>query len=315
MKKIYSILVLASAFLTACQDDSVEIPTLDVSIEKTNYVEGELAQFQLTGNADFVTFYSGEVGSRYEFSERSSEKGTPILSFKSAVANGSQESSLQLLISQDLAMVGTRDSAVVAQGITSATWSNITDRADWATNSSNKGSGDIDLSDFSDKPVYIAFKYTAYPGSVQNKWTISSLEVKNNLADSTSYTIANHGTSAINNYGISTTTSPGWLGRNIVNSYNWGVSSTNFVITGSTNASTATEAEAWCISGPIDLTHVTPDVGKLVKNMSASMTDYEYQFNTAGEYKVSFVGKASNVYGTEDVVKELNVVVQPLEDE
>lgn len=315
MKYIYTIVVLAFVFLTSCQDDSVEIPTLDVSVEKTNYVEGELAQFQLTGNADFVSFFSGEVGSRYEFADRTSEEGTPILSFNSALANGSQESSLQLLISQDLSMLGIRDSASVAQGITTATWTDITDRAEWATSSSNKGSGDIDLTDFTDKPVYIAFKYTGYSGSIQNKWTISSLEVKNILADSTSYTIANHGTSTINNYGISTTTSPGWLGRNVINSYNWGVSSTNFVITGSTNAATATEAEAWCISGPIDLTHVTPDVGKLVKNMSASMTDYEYQFNTAGEYKVSFVGKASNIYGAEEVVKELDVVVQPLEED
>lgn len=74
-------------------------------------------------------------------------------------------------------------------------------------------------------------------------------------------------------------------------------------------------AEAWCISGPIDLTHVTPDVGKLVKNMSASMTDYEYQFTTPGDFKVSFVGKTSDVYGTENVVKELNVVVNPLTEE
>ncbi|MCK0146482.1 DUF5017 domain-containing protein [Arenibacter sp. F26102] len=315
MKNIYSMIVLACAFLTSCQDDSVDLPTLNVSVEKSEYVEGELAQFQLTGNADFVTFFSGEVGSRHEFSGRTSAEGTPIMSFNSALANGSQESSLQLLISQDLYMLGTRDSATVAQGITTATWTDITDRAEWATSSSNKGSGDIDLTDFSDKPVYLAFKYKGYPGSVQNKWTISSLAVKNNLADSTSYNIANHGTSAINNYGVSTTVSPGWVGSNLVNSYNWGVSSSNFVITGSTNAGTAAEAEAWCISGPIDLTHVTPDVGKLVKNMSASMTDYEYQFNTAGEYKVSFVGKASNIYGAEEVVKELDVVVQPLEED
>lgn len=315
MKNIYSILILVGVLLTACQDDSVEVPTLNVSVNKTEFVEGELAQFQLTGSADFVTFFSGEVGSRYEFSERLSAEGTSILSFNSAVANGIQESSLQLLVSQDMTIEGERDSLAVAQGITSATWTDITDRAEWATSSSSTSSGDIDLTDFSNKPVYLAFKYTGYPGSVQNKWTISSLVVQNNLPDSTSYTIANHTTSTINNYGISTTTSPGWVGRNLVNSYNWGVSSTNFAITGSTNAGAAVEAEAWCISGPIDLTRVTPNVGKLVKNMAASMTDYEYQFNTAGEYKATFVGKASNVYGEEDVVKEVNIVVQPLEEE
>ncbi|MRX65386.1 DUF5017 domain-containing protein [Maribacter luteus] len=314
MKNIYSIIVLASVFFTACQDDSVDIPTLNVSVDKTEYLEGELAQFQLTGNADFVTFFSGEVGNRYEYFERTSEKGTSILSFKSALANGTQESSLQLLVSQDLSIEGIRDSAAVAQGITTATWSDITDRAAWANSGESKASGDIDLTDFSDKPVYLAFKYRGYPGSVQNKWTISSLAVRNNLPDSTSYIIANHGTSTINNYGISSTTSPGWISRNIVNSYNWAVSSTNFVITGSTDEGTASDAEAWCISGPIDLTHVTSDVGILVKNMAASMPDYEYQFNTAGEYKVTFVGKASNVYGEEAVVKEINIVVQPSDE-
>lgn len=240
MKNIYSIIVMACILLVACQDDSVELPTLDVSVDKTEYVEGELVNFQLSGNANFVTFFSGEVGSRYEFSERTSAEGTPILSFNSALENGSQDSSLQLMISQDLTIVGDRDSTAFAKAITSATWTDITERAEWATNGSNKNSGEIDLTDFSDAPVFIGFKYTGYSGSVQNKWTISSLEVKNQLTDSTTYTIANHYNAAINNYGVSTTVSPGWVGRNLVNSYNWGVSSNNFVITGATDAETAT---------------------------------------------------------------------------
>lgn len=301
---IFSIVAMAAV---SCQEENQGATSFDISVNKTEYTTAEFVKFLISGNPDILTFYSGEVGKRQEFANRITADGTPVLNFNSALANGTQAESIFLLVSQDFAGIGS-DNTQAAQNIAAATWTDITDKAAWATSSSNKASGNIDLSEFKNKPVFLAFKYKGYTGSKQNKWTISSLTVKNNLSDGTSYTIANHTNTAITNYSVATVISPGWAGRTITG-VAWVTSTSNFVITGSTDEDTTQESEAWCLSGPLDLTCVSPDVGTTIKNMSANLTEYEYQYTTAGEYRVSFVGTANNIYGAAEEVKHVDISI------
>ncbi|WP_345949742.1 DUF5017 domain-containing protein [Mucilaginibacter sp. PAMB04274] len=275
--------------------------------------------FKFSGNPDMITFYSGEVGKRYEYISRTNATGTPQLQFSSLRANGSQAGSLSLLISTDFkgAKAGlvngvfTRDTAGTNANIAAATWTDITGRATLSTGAAAAvSSGTINLSEFSKgQPVFLAFKYTAAPGSIQNKWTITNFAITNVLSDNTSYTIANLNgpASAISNYGVNTF-GPGWAvsfdpAKN-TNNIGWVYTDkTSLVITGAATAAAATAGvEAWAITGPIDLTRVTPDAGTSIKNITAKLPSYQYNYAAPGKYNAVFVA----VNATSDESRSLN---------
>lgn len=271
--------------------------TFNVQAESTTVSVGDTVTFSFSGNPDVITFYSGEPGRRYEYRDRTSAEGTPLLRFRTIRANGSQPNSLSLLVSNNFEGVLVSDTPATINRIRNAVWTDLTARATLSGGAAGAvASGNIDLSDLSaqGKPVYIAFKYTAQAGSTQNKWTIDSFTVKNVLADGTSYVNANMNAWNISytNYGVATF-SPGFFACKLSNTYNWSISSTNLVITGATSAAAATApAEAWVMIGPIDLKKVTPDMGVPVKTVSQSTADllYNYIYTVTGEYKAVFSG-------------------------
>jgi hypothetical protein len=288
----------------------------------------DTVKFAFTGNPDIITFFSGEVGKRYEFATRANATGTPNLQFSSLRATGAQANSLQVLVSTDFKGVVTntvygalvRDTTATNANIATAIWTDITSRATLSTGAATAvASGVIDLSDLSKgQPVYIAFKYIATAGTIQNKWTISGLSVNNVLADGTTYTIANLNapTTSFTNYG-NVTYGPGWavsydLAKN-ANKYAWVFTDkTSLVITGATTAPLATAgAEAWAIMGPIDLTRVTPDAGINLKIISSRLSSYQYNYATAGSFNSVFVASNNTVDASSAIVKTLPVTITP----
>jgi len=321
---------IALAF-TSCSKDIENKPLdFDVTVSKKDgtvsdtYTTNDSLNFVFKGNPDLITFYSGEVGRQYINKDRTSADGTPILQFTSLRATGSQANSLALLISSDFKGIASkpgttvRDTAVTNVNIANAEWSNITTNAVLSTGSAIT-SGDIDLSSFANlgKPVYIAFKYVATAGTIQNKWTITALSLINKLADGSSYTIGNLGApnTEIKNYGV-TTYSPGWWvsydeAKN-ANKYPWVFTAgTSLVITGAATAVAATaSAEAWAIMGPIDLRKVSPDVGVGLKSMIAKMESYPYKYPTATQSEPTFVAANSTVDGSSTIVKQVQVTIK-----
>jgi hypothetical protein len=314
MKKIF-IFITALATLSSCLKvkEEPKTPDFDVSIVKATYTLGDPTVFNFTGNPDFITFYSGEQGAKYDYKDRSTAAGTPKLQFTSARNAGVQANSLHLMVSNDFAGLGA-DSTATAANISSATWTDITSRATLATTATAVASGAIDLSDIlaAGKPVYIAFKYNAVTGSIQNKWTITGLTVTNTLPDNSVYTIANLNSTAITNYLVATLFSPGWAAYKYVGSYNWVVTAgSSLVVTGAATAATATTApEAWTFMGPLALNRVSNDVGTPVKDAISRVISSTYTFKTAGTFTVTFVAANNNVYGSKETVKQLTVTVQ-----
>ncbi|MGV8092721.1 MAG: DUF5017 domain-containing protein [Mangrovibacterium sp.] len=310
-KLIYtSIFFTGLLILHACNQDEFAQFTFDVSTLKSSYEVGETIEFNFSGNPYMITYYSGESGKKYENRDRTTVQGLPKLRFTSLVASGTQVNSLHLMVSSDFQGIVTGDDAATLNNIAKATWTDITSRATLSSGTS-AASGAIDLSNFAalEKPVYIAFKYTAESGSIQRKWTISGLTVTNELPDGSIYTLANLTSSAISNYGNSNLFSPGWVSYNIINSFKWTVGST-LVITGATTAAAATDpAEAWVFTGPIDLHKVTPDLGVPVKTITTRMNSYTTRYTVPGTYTATFVGSNANVYGVTEKKKQIELTI------
>ncbi|MBC9929842.1 DUF5017 domain-containing protein [Chitinophaga qingshengii] len=299
----------------ACKKElPLKSPDFDATVAKNSYSVNDTIAFQFSGQPDFITFYAGLPGSRYEYRDRTTQAGTPVLQFTSARANGSQPNSLQVMVSADFAGVAA-DTAITLANIGKASWTDITGKAVLSAGAA-ANSGPIDLSDFANagKPVYLAFRYTAVAGSVQNKWTITNLTVNNNLKDGTTYLIGNLNAfnTAIINYGNSSF-SPGWVSYKIANTYAWTISAgTSLVITGATNKDLAAPAEAWVFMGPLNLQKVTPDAGVPIKNVGENMSKfpYNYQYTTPGTYKATFVGANINKDQQKSVVKTLDITIR-----
>ncbi|MFT3822777.1 MAG: DUF5017 domain-containing protein [Chitinophagaceae bacterium] len=308
-------LIIPVALLSACSKQlSNNDTTFTVTAQQATVKAGDTVRFDFSGSPDMITFYSGEVGKRFNYRGRSSADGTPVLRFRSLRANGSQSNSLAVMVSGDFQGIAVGDTATTISRIGAATWSDITSRATLSTGTVIS-SGNIDLSDFTgaNKPVYVAFRYSAQIGSVQNKWTIDSFTIKNVLSDGTSYEIANHNAynTVYTNYGVSTY-SPGFVNYRVRNIYNWIISNTSLVITGADSAPWATDtAEGWAIIGPIDLKKVTPDVGTVIKIVSQNIGDvkFSYRYTKAGTYEATFYGGRVSMDEDQRDTKSITITV------
>lgn len=318
MLKYMLLFAAIGCLFTACRKTlSTADASFDVTVEQTALSLGDTARFGFTANPDVITFYSGEVGKRYEYRNRTSADGTPLLRFRTIRANGSQANSLTLLVSNNFEGVLVSDTAATITRINNAAWTDITAKAVLSTGAAAAvASGNIDLSDFSTqgKPVFMAFKYLAVAGSVQNKWTIDSFTVKNLLPDGTTYVNANMNSYNVSyaNYGV-TTFSPGFFACKVANSYNWSVGAASLVITGATSVAAATApAEAWVIIGPLDLKKVTPDIGMPVKNASQKADDliYNYMYTAPGKYNAVFTGGKISLRESQYTTKPVQIIVQ-----
>lgn len=316
MSKYILVTALAACSLIACNKSlSTADENFEVNVNKTELTASDTAQFNFIGNPDIITFYSGEIGKRFEYRNRGTADGTPLLRFRSIRANGSQTNSLSVMVSSNFEGVLVKDTPTTVNRITAANWTDITSRATLSTGATAAvASGNIDLSDFSaqNKPVYIAFKYQGFTGSAQNKWTLDSFTVKNVLADGTSYEIANMNvsTTAYTNYGVAAY-SPGFSAFKVTNNISWVVNAASLVITGAT-ATAPSAAEAWVILGPLDLKKVTPDVGVQVKNVSqkADELKFSYKYPSVGSYNAVFYGGKVSIRESSFTTKSFQITVK-----
>ncbi|MCU7549245.1 DUF5017 domain-containing protein [Chitinophagaceae bacterium LB-8] len=320
------LIMLSGVLIASCDKKDVDLAAINTfnvkadstkSAEPSNdtayYTLGSKTTFNFTGNPVGVTFYSGEVGHRYIYRNRTSAAGISQLNFTNALNTGTQANSLQVMLSFDFKGVVVGDTAATLANISAANWNDVTP-ANMATNATAV-TNTVDLSSYakSGKRAFIAFKYTAAAGSVQNKWTITNLSITNSLPDNTTYTLANLNapTTSFSNYGV-LAFSPGWIAYPVANTYNWAVTAgTSLVITGAATAAAATSnAEAWAIMGGIDLTKVTPDVGVPVKDITVTTSPYKYTYPAIGKYEAVFAATNLTVYTTDTVVRKLPVVIQ-----
>lgn len=284
-----------AVLFTSCRKNELNNLSFDVRTASSTYNVGDTVNFLFSGNPDYVVFYSGENGSQFQFRDRTSAIGTPLLSFLTYRQYGNHLNTLQLMISSDFN--GTYDSA----NIQNASWTDITSRANFSTGKDSTPSGTINLADFihGDTPVYLGFRYYDQKDGVnsQRTWTIRNLSVINKLQDSTSTKILDM-------------SSGSWLGINMLNpAAVWSNSNSVFKISG--GGSAADTNEDWLVSQAVKLTRVLPDAGVSIKTLvDPALKSYVYIFRNPGIYTVVFNAKNANYIKSNEVIKSLKITVQ-----
>lgn len=299
MKKFKHIIILFSLAIIAagCEKLNLANVDFDVSTIHTQYHVGDTVTFDFKGNPDNLAFYTGEAGFKYINKDRVIGIGVPQLSFTTYRRNantGTQENTLFLYASTDFS--GKVDSA----NVVAATWVDITDRATFSTGLDFTPSGIVSLEDFvSEKPVYLAFKYVGYAGSIQRVWNVKNFDVVNILPGEPASVLTN-----LNN--------AGWTSLNLSGSIQWTISAGNVYFFGPASPATyIIPNEDWLISKPLYLNKVFPDKAIPLKNISTKLSTYNYIYKTSGTYDLTFVASNANVNGEKSVVKSLKIEVLP----
>lgn len=295
MKNIRFIIALYALTLVSCSNEiEVETPVFEITTASNTYKAGETVIFNIEGYADYITFYSGEIGANYDYRERTQIEGAkPKLAFVSTVKYGKPADSLRLLIS------GNFNGTVTKEGIYKAKWIDITDRAVISTGT-DVSSGVIDLSDFIEKPlVNIAFKYIGVgsPTASQKSCWIKEFELKTLDSKGLEYPL------------IPTLNEAGWVQCNILGeNRKWTISGSQLFIGANANEDSN---EDWVITKSISLASLKPDKGTPIKSLSGPIKEWSHIYAEPGIYKVVFRAANSNIYGNREVLKEITLNIVP----
>ncbi len=299
--------VVYAMSLAGCAKGKIEEPILDINLERATYNVGDTIRFKLNGYADYISFYSGEkvatyptlLGYRYQFKDRALAEGTAYLQFQSLQQNPGQLNSFSVLASSDYN--GIYDSL----NIYKATWVDITSKVILSdgTLTTATPSGRIDISEFGNKPFFLAFKYKATAGSQQPKWTINNLSVQF-YATGTDTTVATKDTFTV------ATLNPAFRAVNIVNTAQaWSSSTSQLQITGGT--ATALANEDWAISRDYYLNRVPTDKSMPFKTYTdVMMNEFAYRYTKAGVYNVTFVASNANWKNASSITKSFDIIVR-----
>lgn len=278
--------------------------SFDATVDATNISINDSASFSLIGNADIITFYSGQTGNNFDYRDRTFLSGGQLkMKFETRVVNQPADT-LEVFISTDFN--GVYDSANVA----SATWNRITDKFLFPDATTPLGtfisSGPTpgDLTDISanvipGKPFYLAYRYDI---TKQNniEWSIGKLGMYNFFSNgnATSTVID----SSTNNSGSFAPVSFGEPSR-------WTKTTTYYKCI---NSSTSTlGASHWYISKPLNPDAIAPDLPIVVKNITQSpLAKFKFKYSTPGTYKAVLIGSYQRLHYEKVFAKEFFITVQ-----
>ena len=301
--------VLVALFMIGCKKDKIETPDLSITVEKSTFKAGEPVVFNLKGNPDFISFYSGEYGNDYAYiGGRTLDIKSFSLAFQTRVRNGNQPNQFSVHISSDF------NGKYDIESVKAGNFKDITDLVTLSTvNTVYAPSGELDLTPMvtdKSKPLYIGFRYvvkaqTAANGTQRN-WDVRDLTLKT-LTDIGQTTAIDQLTAAWTLVEDGSIVEPG---RNTVNE-NTGL----ITLRGNATAEgKLVETEAWAISKAIDLNTVIlgPDKSIPVKSISETIVPvYNYIYTKPGIYKATFEVSNNRVDGKKTILKELEITIEP----
>lgn len=277
----------------------VDAPDFDVKLkEGPVYKTGDTIRFAFTGYAGNITFYSGLPGADYEFRNRTEIKGgVPQIELVTQYGGGgTQLGSLRLMVTGDLASM---DSA----GVVNATWTDITEKADIASNTTITPSGVLDLSGYIDpgKPLYFGFKFIGETSAthIPGNWIIHDFVANTVLDDGNALPVATMPSASWSTFSILNDASQWILRNNNTQAY---------IIGGGYNAP---ESEDWMIAKALNFSKVPPDTGHPIQNIgSNALEGYEFVYNSPGTYTVTFIGSNYTVDDHKEVIRQFTITVE-----
>ncbi|GEP94593.1 DUF5017 domain-containing protein [Chitinophaga cymbidii] len=306
----YAILIicLITQLLTACSKEleiNGGVPDLAVSLADKTYKAGEPVEFQFTGSAGLISFYSGETFHEYAFREgRTVEAGKLLLSFNSNVQYGNQANQFSVQVSSDF-----NGNYSSFEHIRAATWTDVTSRFTIGTNATYVASGVKDITDLAvdGKPLYVAFRYIYRPSAqygTRRTWRVQNFRLISSTTSLGDQTIGDMGSSGFTLVDENPDTEPA------VST----ITATTLTLAGTAITPSLLTSENWIVTkafptGAIDM---GPDRPIPVKGIAdAPISTFNYVYEKPGTYEVHFVAANANIDGSKQTLQTLNITIVP----
>lgn len=318
-------LAILGAVSSCSKELKIDSPDFSVSVLNKTVKKGDTVNFNLTGNADIITFYSGEFGNDYAYVNRDSiiDIRELNLSFQNQVRGQGgteplcQDDQFHVLVTNNLDLAGaTKEDSV--QRIKNAVWKDLTNKFTWSplnclsTNPYiSSGTANIVDSIVKNKTTYLAFRYTNRPNNNQTGksaiWRFQALNLTS-VTESGSTSLMTQGNA-------------GWKPVYEGGTAAWGtnpvpfdVSTTSYAVT-MRGLRTATETnQMWCLSNSFIITdkNIGRNPGVGIKSLiDIPLTSYKYIYKKAGTYNVVFIATNANKDGTKENIQRLQIIVEP----
>lgn len=286
-----------SGFVNDISSFSVIPKSLTISVNDS-------LRFDMDGNPDNISFFSGEIGRVYEFRNRTLLTGGNLrMKFETRTLNRPADT-LDVLISNDFS--GIYDSTNVAR----ATWKTLNNKLLFPTPTTVLGtfipSGitpgtflDITDSIISGQPFYLAYRYTVLR---QNniEWSVGKLGM---------YNFFSNGTPTAAVIDSANNTGAAFVPVSFREPTRWSRSTSFYRCLNTTTA--VVGAQHFYISRALNPNAVNPDAPEVLKNISQSALKYfAYKFKLPGTYKIAFLATNARLSINEQVVKEFTITVQ-----
>lgn len=297
-------------FLCHSCSNTIELETVqfNVSAPQVRVQAGDTVQFNFTGTPEMITFFSGEEGNDYQYSQQPRIEGIDRLNLSfethNQQANGA---TFNVMVSTDF------NGTYTYEHVKSAHWTDITDRFTMAASAAFpqgwQPSGLVDIKDLTvqGSPLYVAFRYVLPPYSgpaapLRRWWRIQ-------LFSLTSETSANE-TNVLANYAGAQ-----WklVRRNANDASAAQITSTIFLfgpVIGSMNEETM---EQWGITKafPTDDINKGTDFGTPIKSLiDAELTTFSHVYQEPGEYEAVFIASNANIAGLSQEIRRVRVTIE-----
>ncbi|WP_129717432.1 DUF5017 domain-containing protein [Pedobacter sp. SYP-B3415] len=317
MKRTYLYLLSLLLLFAAACDKSMDVsaPGFEVtgySVKNAIDSAGNAVKsvtFTFSGNADVVSFYSGETLRDYAFKDGRIVKTKNVqMSFSS---NCKLNSGTAALNNQLSVVASTNFSGQLTdEAVQAATWKDISDRfqlSPLVTTDNFLPSGTADMSDLFEKgkPLYIAFKYVTPPQTTairHTQWRIRD------------YLLARTTDLGVNVLGSQSASPWNMYHKGPVESGRSSNTTTQIILRGNNSAANFSQpTEDWAVSPALQITEDTdngPDRPFAIKNrIELPLTSYSFNYVKPGKYKAVFV--ATNVTSGQEVqvVKSIDLVI------
>lgn len=320
MRIIY-LFILLGLLISCGKELRVDEPVFDVAVINKTAKVGEKVEFNLSGDPDYITFYSGEVGNDYNYKDK--ERKFPTLSmnlsFESMVRpNGGgtagycQPDQFRLYVTYDFKLEGNTQEDTI-NAIKNTNWNDISDQFTWCpleckSTTPYYPSGNMDVKSLFEpgKKLHFAFQYINRPNSTNgtaNIWRFTSFKLSSTVEYIGVTTVLDQNTAGWSRYFIG----DNWVNTNFSNAAS--------VVTMRGLVNTTKEQELWCVSRGIegsDSTNLGKEFGITVKSFAGFKTDtYAHVYSKPGTYTVTFVGTNSNVDDRKEVIRQIEMNIIP----
>lgn len=332
--KAYNLMCFALSALsfTACSDGLKEdLKDVNVTVEANEQVaydgqtitvkRGTPVKFNITGEPDNITFFSGETGHNFDYRNRTTIDPSLIESSKLTVKIYAQYGSaykdlFSMYVSDEFPGLYKNDFGADCQLVKDfGTWKDWVPADELPKKAGEKVFKEMDLTSYLGKNMTLAIHVHPHDAStIQPKLNFSQVKISNVLkngvkteifASSMGFTPVNVWSSDLTDITIDPNLkkNPGYYNSNgeliesalwygTVTNNIWGMWNLKETANGSFYVQSVAEKkgvrESWLVSDYLVINACTPDKGEPLKDMTSRFNSYEYTYNQVGTYKATF---------------------------